>query len=120
MSDVFEPPLTGRQWLWAVERERNALKLADTLQGMEDLEKRLGFSLNIEGSGTGNKNKNIDILSGGGKATLNIPVGQGWRISPSLWGSGAYGSVNTPEGKMNIRERSPLGRSVYLKYTSPF
>lgn len=96
----------------------DASRIARALQMMEDRERNAArMRLNIEGGGKYNKDEYAGILSGGGRATLDIPVSDRLMLSPYFEGGGAYGSVETKDGKRKIRAFQPGGYGVGLKYT---
>ena len=47
------------------------------------------------------------LLSGGGLATVDIPMGNNTTLSPYFGGGGAYGSVSTPDGRAKVRSFAP-------------
>ena len=57
----------------------------------------------------GGGSSNGDVLGAGGIITTSVPVTKGLSVEPYVGGGGAFGSVNTPQGKKKIREFSPEG-----------
>lgn len=70
----------------------------------------------LEGSG----GKNDGIVSGGGRATLNVPAFWGTTLSPYVEGGGAVGHYSTPEGKQRLRAASDPDYGIMLRKTVDF
>ena len=59
-------------------------------------------------SGGGYDNaRGASLLSGGGRATLDIPVSDRLTVSPWFGGGGATGKVPTPQGDFKINKFDP-------------
>jgi len=72
---------------------------------------RLREMLRMSGSGGVGQG----ILSGGGRVALEMPVDKQSTITPYVRGGGAIGSVNTPEGKMRVKEFNPEFGINYMR-----
>ena len=73
------------------------------------------MQMRFQGGGGLDNAAGANLLSGGGRATLDIPVSDRLTVSPYVGGGGAFGKVPTPEGSMKIKSFNPeVG--VGLKY----
>ena len=61
----------------------------------------------LQGSGGYDSDRGASLLSGGGRATLDIPLTDRLTLSPYFGGGGALGKVPTPEGNMKIKKFDP-------------
>jgi len=73
------------------------------VMALQHMENQRNPMLRLHGSG----GMDQGVLSGGGRATLDIPVNDRLTISPYLGGHGAIGSIKTPEGQMKIKDLKP-------------
>jgi len=67
---------------------------------MMDLIRRL---LILQGGG----GMDSSMLEGGGRAQLDLPLSKDLSLMPYVGGGGAFGSVDTPRGKLKIRDWQP-------------
>lgn len=65
--------------------------------------------------GGGGQYSGNGILSGGGEAAMDLPLSENLTVSPYVNGGGAYGSVQTDQGKKKIRVFEP-GGGLRLSY----
>ena len=61
----------------------------------------------LQGGGGYDSDRGASLLSGGGRATLDIPLTDRLTLSPYFGGGGALGKVPTPEGDMKIKKFDP-------------
>ena len=61
----------------------------------------------LQGGGGYDSDRGASLLSGGGRATLDIPVSDRLTISPFFGGGGAKGKVPTPQGEFKINKFDP-------------
>jgi hypothetical protein len=78
-------------------------RLAMALQYVENQQRQQNPILRLNGGG----GMDQGVLSGNGRATLDIPINDRLTISPYFGGSGAIGSVKTPEGQFKIKDLKP-------------
>jgi hypothetical protein len=61
----------------------------------------------LQGGWGYDNNRGASLLSGGGRATLDIPLTDRLTVSPYFGGGGAFGKVPTPKGDMKIKKFDP-------------
>ena len=80
-------------------------KLVAALMASENQDRAM--RMRIQGSGGYDNSGAASLLSGGGRATLDIPVSDRLTVSPWLGGGGATGKVPTPQGDFKINKFDP-------------
>ena len=80
-------------------------KLVAALMASENQDRAM--QMRIQGSGGYDNSGAASLLSGGGRATLDIPVSDRLTVSPWLGGGGATGKVPTPQGDFKINKFDP-------------
>lgn len=56
------------------------------------------------------------LLSGGGQVSYDVPVSDRLTVSPYVTGGGAYGTVDTPDGKLKIKAAGLGEAGLRLNY----
>jgi len=88
---------------------QNDIKMQQFLQNMHENQIRAY----LNGSG----GFNSGLLSGGGRATFEIPMESNATFRPYVGGGGAYGSVLTPDGRTKVKSFSPeIGGHVSYRF----
>ena len=80
-------------------------KLVAALMASENQDRAM--QMRIQGGGGYDNARGASLLSGGGRATLDIPVSDRLTVSPWLGGGGATGKVPTPQGDFKINKIDP-------------
>jgi hypothetical protein len=80
-------------------------KLVAALMASENQDRAM--QMRIQGGGGYDNARGASLLSGGGRATLDIPVSDRLTVSPWLGGGGATGKVPTPQGDFKINKFDP-------------
>ena len=80
-------------------------KLVAALMASENQDRAM--RMRIQGGGGYDNSGAASLLSGGGRATLDIPVSDRLTVSPWLGGGGATGKVPTPQGDFKINKFDP-------------
>ena len=80
-------------------------KLVAALMASENQDRAM--KMRIQGGGGYDNSGAASLLSGGGRATLDIPVSDRLTISPFFGGGGAKGKVPTPQGDLKINKFDP-------------
>jgi hypothetical protein len=108
--------------------DRDAAILAEALRRHGEIQKSLnldyqpsyegaaGSPLQMFGSGGFENEKGAKILSGGGQATINIPISDRAQLQLYGGGGGAVGSVETPDFKQKIKNLSRGDSGIRFNY----
>ena len=80
-------------------------KLVAALMASENQDRAM--QMRIQGGGGYDNARGASLLSGGGRATLDIPVSDRMTVSPWVGGGGATGKVPTPQGDFKINKFDP-------------
>jgi len=80
-------------------------KLVAALMASENQDRAM--KMRIQGGGGYDNSRGASLLSGGGRATLDIPVSDRLTVSPWFGGGGATGKVPTPQGDFKINKFDP-------------
>ena len=82
---------------------------------MESENRDRAMRLSLTGDGGYDNSRGSRLLSGGGRATLDIPLTDRFNVSPYFGGGGAVGTVAMPQGDLKIKEFAPE-YGLNLKY----
>jgi hypothetical protein len=77
-------------------------KLVAALMASENQDRAM--QMRIQGGGGYDNARGASLLSGGGRATLDIPVSDRLTVSAWFGGGGAAGKVPTPQGDFKINK----------------
>ena len=104
LQKLFGSGFNLRQYLSQDENTDEEDKLSKNTKMQQFLRNMQENQIRAYISGSGGIDSGL--LSGGGRATIDIPMGNA-TLSPYFGGGGAYGSVSTPDGRAKVRSFAP-------------